>query len=151
MFVIIIQSRFADTGNLGVFRQHDDFLALDIYFAGVCRVVRMRSDGAVYVREAFGHLQHLREFRDFRADGQKMPDTRRFRTADDFRQPFVREIGVIEMAMAVDKHLGGFLFNRRFIPREHALRRGQRRTGLQRMGRADITELARIRRHRNLI
>src|ERR1700748_3307066 len=101
MFVEVIQSRLPEGNDLGMFRQFDQFAGGNaILFV---RLMRMRSDRTIDVREPSGDIEQCSEPADPRRNRYDASDAGGFGPGDDSIE-IIGKIGKIEVAMAVDQH-----------------------------------------------
>ncbi len=103
--VVIVEAGFADRHHLGMTRAGDEIGGRDVRL--LMRAVGMGADRAIDLGKAFGDRQHLAVALHPRGNGDKAPDARRARARHDCVE-LVREVGKIEVAMAVDEH-GGYV------------------------------------------
>ncbi len=99
-FVEIIEPGFADPDDLGMVGECDQSRSRRLLVGGL---VRMDADRAENIVVGFGDRAHGVEVAQLRADGQHRFDARRFGARHDARK-ILLQVGIVEMAMAVDEH-----------------------------------------------
>ncbi len=115
--VEIIEPRLTDRHHLGVRGAFDDLLQPNV--ALLRRIMRMRADRTAHIGKAFCNRLNPRELTHARRDGQHRANASRFRPRNDLIE-LALEIGKIQMAMAVDKHTGTHITQRRSSPAQYS-------------------------------
>ncbi len=101
VLVEIIQPRFTERHDLGMFGQRDQLVSGNAVF--LVGVMRMGADRAIDVREAIDDGKQPAKLPHPGRDGDDAPDAGGRGPRDDGVE-IVGEIGKIEMAMAVNEH-----------------------------------------------